>query len=654
MAKKKNKTETEVKDPGEVHAFQAEVSKLLHLMVHSVYTEREIFLRELISNASDACDKLRYLAITEDGLLGEDSELVIRIRPDAQARTLTISDNGVGMDHSELVENLGTIAKSGTLAFLEAAGDDSASAQQIGQFGVGFYAAFMVASRIEVTSRKAGQDDIWLWTSDGIGGFETSRIESDGGDGALNRGTSIKLFLKKDADEFLEPAELARIVSTYSDHVIFPVMLEGATGKGGEDGKDGAEGAEEEESEARQLNSGQAIWSRPKAEIKEEEYSEFFRQNSGQFGEPDVTLHYRAEGRHEYSVLLFVPGMKPFDLYDPARKGGIKLYVRRVFITDDAEILPPYLRFMKGVIDSEDMPLNISREMLQNNQIVQAIRKAVSNRVISELKKIAEKDQEQYLGIWDRFGPVLKEGLYEAPERRDDLFELARFRTSKSDDWTTLKDYVANMRENQTDIYFLTGDDLERMRSSPQLEGFRDRGVEVLLLCDPVDNFWVQSAAGFDGKPFTSITQGEADISNIASEGGDDNKKPETNAEIAGLTDKLKKLLEEAVSDVQISKRLVESPACLVAPSGGPDLGLEKILNMRGEGAGLLPVLEINGSHEIIKALASEGAEGAAEKFEDLGWLLFEQARIIGGDSPRDPVKFAERMNRIVLGSTGG
>ena len=624
-------------DSTEIHSFEADVSKLLHLMVHSVYTEREIFLRELISNASDACDKLRYLAITQDGLLGDDTKFAISIVTDEASGHLTIVDNGLGMGRDELIENLGTIAKSGTQAFLDKIGDGEISERQIGQFGVGFYSAFMVADRIEVISRKAGEVDVWQWDSEGTGNFNITELDG-GDDKAIARGTSIKLHLKEDAQEFLKAGMLQKIVRDYSDYVIFPIML-----------IDG-------DAEPRQINSGQAIWTRPKSEIKDNDYQEFYRHISGQFDDPSLRLHYRAEGRHEYSVLLFVPTMKPFDLYDPARKGAVKLYVRRVFITDDADLLPPYLRFMRGVIDSEDMPLNISREMLQNNQIVQSIRKAVTNRILSELKKCAAKDSEKYPGIWESFGSVLKEGLYEDPERRDDLFELARFRSSKSDELVTLAGYVEGMCENQTAIYYLVGDDIERLKSSPQLEGFRGRGVEVLLMHDPVDNFWVQSSVGFDGKPFMSITQGDVDLSAISPEDKSEINGEEPSVDIIRVVQSLKTLLEGAISDVQISKRLVESPACLVASAEGADLGLDKILNMRGEGSGILPVLEINGTHDLIAALASASstasasAPGGGQRFEDLGWLLLDEARIVDGEKPVDPAKFAERLNRIVLG----
>ena len=631
MAKaKKSKIETAPAD-GESHSFQAEVSKLLHLMVHSVYTEREIFLRELISNASDACDKLRYLAIKEDGLLGDDREFAISLDVDEEAQTLTIGDNGVGMGHDELIDNLGTIAKSGTQAFVDQLKEGENPGQQIGQFGVGFYSAFMVAKRIEVLSRKAGEEAVWAWSSDGLGSFTISKAESDDAMG-ITRGTSIKLFLKDDALEYLQSGILRRIVRDYSDYVTFPIIL-----------KDG-------EGEPSQLNRGQALWTRSKAEIEDNEYLEFYKHIAGQLDEPNLKLHYRAEGRHEYSVLLFVPGMKPFDLYDPARKGAIKLYVRRVFITDDAELLPPYLRFIRGVIDSEDMPLNISREMLQNNQIVQSIRKAVTNRVFNELKKTADKAPETYATIWDNFGSVLKEGLYEDPERRDDLFELARFRSSASDEVVKLSDYVARMPENQTSIYYLAGDDIERLKSSPQHEGFRGRGVEVLLLSDPVDHFWVQTAVGFDGKPFVSITQGDIDLSGIVKPDDSEEQDVAPSVDVAGLIQSLKTLLDGSVSDVQVSKRLVESPACLVASQDGPDLGLDKILNMRGEGGGLLPILEINAGHELVQAMAGDSAAKNKARFDDLGWLLFEEARVVGGEKPADPDRFAQSLNRIVLG----
>ena len=458
------------KPEGKAHEFQAEVAKLLHLMVHSVYSEREVFLRELISNAADACDKLRYEAIANSKLLAEDSDLAITLTLDAKAKTLTVADNGIGMNHDELIDNLGTIARSGTKAFIDAVAegkDKKDSVNLIGQFGVGFYSSFMISDTVEVRSRRAGDQQGWLWTSDGAGSFTISED-----DGAPARGTAITLNIKKDAKEFLDGYRLEKIIRDYSDHVATPINLITIEKK--------------EASEPRQINEASAIWTRAKKDITEEQHKEFFGHVSGMFGDPALTIHYRAEGRHEYQVLLYVPSEKPYDLYDAERRGRQKLYVRKVYITDDAEILPPWLRFVRGVIDSEDMPLNISREMLQNNPIVEKIRKAVTKRVLTELKKLAKKDEEKYAGIWTAVGPVLKEGIYEDMERRDDLFELARFTSTASTDEApnrTLAAYVEGMKENQTAIYYISGEDADAIAASPHpggLQGPRRRGAAAL------------------------------------------------------------------------------------------------------------------------------------------------------------------------------
>jgi molecular chaperone HtpG len=494
---------------GESQPFQAEVAKLLKLMVHSVYSDRDVFLRELVSNASDALDKLRYEAIAKHKLLEQDAALEITITANKDAKTLTIADTGIGMTAEELASNLGTIARSGTEAFLaKAKGDVSL----IGQFGVGFYAAFMVADKVEVTSRKAGSAKSHLWMSDGLGSFTVSEAEKG------PRGTTIVLYLKEDAKDYLEAWKIESVIKSYSDHIAHPIYLAG--------------------DDRRQLNSGSAIWTRAKSEVTEEQHKEFFAALTPGGGDPALTIHYRAEGRHEYSVLLYVPGERPFDLYDPERKGRQKLYVRRVFIADDAHLLPPYLRFVRGVVDSADMPLNLSREMLQNNPDVAAVRKAVTNRVLQELKKFSEKDAAGFGKIWDLYAPVIKEGLYEDFERREQILEFARFKSTKSDS-LTLKDYLEGLKENQTSIYFITAEDAAKAKASPQLEGFKSRDIDVLLLTDPVDGFWVRSVMGFEGKPFVSVTQGLADLDKIKPAEARDDKKADDPA-VDGLVAKLK------------------------------------------------------------------------------------------------------------------
>ena len=630
-----DKTRDNKTEPGETaFGFQAEVARLLHLMVHSVYSEKEIFLRELISNAADACDKLRYEAITRPELLDGDPTLRVTIAVDAESGTLSIADNGIGMSRAELIDNLGTIAKSGTKAFLDAAEKKGGDAPAvIGQFGVGFYSAFMVADRVDVLSRKAGAKSVHLWSSDGINGFDVKPATKAQAE-ALPRGTVVTLHLKKDENSYLREEEIARIVRAYSDHVPFQIDFLKV-----EDGKEAR----------RQLNTAGALWTRPKQDIEEEHYKEFYHHIGGLYDTPAMTIHYKAEGRHEYDVLLFVPTMPPFDLYDPERSGRVRLYVRRVFITDNAGLLPPWLRFVRGVVDSQDVPLNISREMLQNNPIVGAIRAGVTNRVLSEIGTLAKKDPDKFETFWKTFGAVLKEGLYEDIERRDTLFEIARFHTTGGEDWRTLKQYVEDLRPNQTAIYYLAGDSLEQLRASPQLEGLKARGIEVLLLSDPVDNFWVTTALGYEGKPFKSVTQGDLDISAIPllDDARKEDGEPKTDSGGAKVIERLKTLFADELSDVRASSRLVGSPACLVAPEGGPDRGLGKLLERQAGKGDVKPVLEVNQKHAFTAALAKSKDDAA---FGDLAWLLLDQARILEGAPPADPAKFAERMNKFVLG----
>lgn len=622
-------------------AYQAEVGRLLHLMVHSVYTDKDIFLRELISNASDACDKLRYEAISNASLLGPDERLAITIRPEPADGVLTIADNGIGMDREELTQNLGTIARSGTRAFLDKLGEAKDGTNLIGQFGVGFYSAFMVADEIEVISRKAGAAAANVWRSSGEAGFTVAPASAEQA-AEVARGTLIRLKLKADANGYLEPYTLERIVKTYSDHIQFPVELIAA-----EPGKD--DGGEAKTAAApRQINAGNALWQRPKSEITAEQYTEAYRTIAGGYDEPLVTLHYKAEGRQAYAVLLFVPKERPFDLYDPARRGRVKLYVRRVYITDDAELLPAYLRFIRGVIDSEDVPLNISREMLQNNPMVTQIRKAVTGRVLSELEAFATRDEAGYATFIEAFGPVLKEGLYEDFERREQLLGLARFKTSAGTEWRSLKQYVEGLRPNQTAIYYLAGDNLDRLRASPQLEAARARGIEVLLLTDPVDSFWVTMRPDYTGKPFASLTQGDVDLSLVPLLEGEA-KEPEADGKAAVLAAKMKEALGDKVSDVKLSKRLVTSAVCLVAPKSGPDLMLDRLMSKQERGAGVKPVLEINPEHALVSALLAKGSEAATFDVSDFAHLLLDQARILDGEPPLDPARFAQSMNRFML-----
>jgi molecular chaperone HtpG len=608
--------------------FQAEVSELLNLMVHSVYSETDIFLRELISNASDACDKLRYEAIAKPELLGDGDAPKIRIAADKAAGTLTVTDTGIGMDRQELVDNLGTIARSGTKAFVAKLAEAKDGTGLIGQFGVGFYSAFMVADRISVTSRRAGASEVWTWSSAGGAGFEVAPASEE--DAArVTRGTEIVLHLKDDARKYLETYEIERIVGAYSDNIQFPIELV------------------PEEGEARQINSASALWQRPKSELKPEDYAQAYKSIANAFDEPAMTLHYRAEGRYSYAVLLFAPSAKPFDLFEPARKGKVKLYVRRVFITDAADLLPAYLRFIRGVIDSEDLPLNISREMLQNNPQLAQIRKAVATRVVSELEQLGEKEPDNFSKIWDAFGAVIKEGIYEDFERREKLLALSRF-TTTSGERRSLKQYVAELKPNQTEIYFLVGDSIERLKSNPRLEAAAARGIEVLLLTDAVDAFWTSARLDFEGKPLKSLSQGDLNFDLIPLLDNNEEKKDEKPAaDEASTIAVIKASLGDRVTDVKASTRLTTSASCLVADSQGPDRELERILSQQARGARSKPILEINLRHPLLAAIANAG--GDKTKSDDLSLLLLEQAQILDGELPEDPAAFTARLNRLVL-----
>jgi molecular chaperone HtpG len=613
--------------PAQSQPFQAEVAELLHLMVHSVYSETDIFLRELISNASDACDKLRYEAIAVPDLMADGTPPRIRIAPDKKADTLTVIDSGIGMDRQELIDNLGTIARSGTKSFLSRLTEAKDGAGLIGQFGVGFYAAFMVADRIVVTSRRAGTDQAWVWSSSGGSGFEIAP-GSEEDTRRVTRGTEIVLHLKEDAKKYLETYEIERIVSAYSDNIQFPIELV------------------PEEGEPRQINSASALWQRSKSELTAEDYTQAYRAIAGAFDDPAMTLHYRAEGRQSYAVLLFAPSTKPFDLFEPSRKGRVKLYVRRVFIADDADLLPAYLRFVRGVIDSEDLPLNISREMLQNNPQLAQIRKAVTGRVISELESLGEKEPEAFAKIWDAFGSVIKEGLWEDYERREKLLALSRFTTTVGEK-RSLKQYAEDLKPNQTEIYYLTGESVERLKSNPKLESATARGIEVLLLTDPVDAFWTSAPLDFGGKPLKSLSQGDVDFGLIPlldEKSQEDKDKENSGADEAATIAVIKDTLGERVSDVRASQRLTSSASCLVAGGNGQDRALERLLAQQNRGAITKPILEINMRHPLVAAIA-----GASDEAKDLSFLLLEQAQILDGELPEDPAAFANRLNQLVL-----
>jgi molecular chaperone HtpG len=649
---------TETDATAQTHPFQAEVAELLRMMVHSVYSETEIFLRELISNASDACDRLRYEAIAKPDLLAEDTRLAIRITPDTAGSTLTIADNGLGMDRQELIDNLGTVARSGTRAFIGKLAKAEDGNALIGQFGVGFYSAFMVADRIEVTSRRAGAAETWVWRSQGGAGFEIAPATPEQA-ARVPRGTEIVLHLKDDAKKYLEPYEIERIVHTYSDHILFPIELVGEAAKAKDGEKAEADDAEKEDvakAEPRQINKASAIWQRSKSELKPEDYTQAYHSIASAYDDPAMTIHYRAEGRQSYAVLLFAPSRAPFDLFDPSRKGHVKLYVRRVYITDDAALLPSYLRFIRGVVDSEDLPLNISREMLQNNPQVAQIRKALTGRVITELENLAKEEKseekpETFGKIWEAFGAVLKEGIYEDFERRETLLSLARF-TTTTGTLRSLKQYVADFKPNQTEIYYLAGDNLDRLKSNPKLEAARARGIEVLLLTDPVDSFWTTMPVDFEGKPLKSLSQGEVNfdlVPLLEQPAKDDDKSAAAAVDDAVVIAAVKAALGDKVTDVRASQRLTDSAACLVAGGKGPDRELERLLARQSRGAGTMPILELNMRHPIVRALAGAKTAAREDDVNDLAALLLDQAQILDGEVPPDPAAFAARLNRLVV-----
>ncbi|WP_370156701.1 molecular chaperone HtpG [Ferrovibrio sp.] len=613
--------------------FQAEVARLLHIVTHALYSQKEIFLRELISNASDACDKLRFAAQTDESLWAGETDLKVTLTPDKAAGTLTVADNGIGMSRDELVANLGTIARSGTGEFVAGlTGDAAKDMALIGQFGVGFYSAFMVAAKVEVISRKAGEPQAWRWVSDGSGQFSIGAADRPDG-GEWGRGTTIVLHLRDSEREFLESQRLRHIVRTYSDHIALPVLLQ-------EDGRTDS------------LNAASALWARPKAEITEQQYRDFYHHAAHAFDEPWLTLHARVEGKLDYTLLLFVPGMRPHDLFDPARKAQLKLYVRRVFITDRCDdLVPAWLRFLRGVVDSADLPLNVSREMLQNNPVLARIRQAITRRVLGELEKKAAGEADAYAAFWENFGAVLKEGLYEDAEHRATLLKLARFRSSSREGWVSLADYVAAMKQGQDAIYVINGEQAEQLKRSPQLEGFRARGVEVLLLTDPVDDFWLSVVTECEGRPIRSATRAGADLDAIKGDAAE--PQPEEKAEGAALgtlVALLKQVLGEAVKDVRESKRLTDSAVCLVAGEGDMDMHLERLLRMHQKLDAASPrILEINPSHPLIRRLADRATQaGAADALADAAQLLLDQARIVEGEQPADPQAFAQRLARLM------
>ncbi len=631
----------------ETHNFQAEVGKLLDIVAHSLYSHKEIFLRELISNASDACDKLRYGALTDKNMAtATNGEFAINLNVDAKKKTLTVSDNGIGMTKDELNDLLGTIARSGTQAFAaqmskendeKNAGKKSKStdaASLIGQFGVGFYSSFMVADKVEVLTRKAGGDAAWLWISDGRGSYTIEEATRE------TCGTDITLHIKKADKEYLEDLRLGTIVKTYSDHVGVPVTMS----------KEGGE--------IETLNTASALWGRDKKDISQEQYTEFYHHVAHAFDEPWLTMHNRVEGVMSYTNLLYIPTAQPFNLFNPERKNQIKLYVNRVFITDDCEdLMPAYLRFVQGVIDSEDLSLNISREMMQHDPKLAKIRKGLVKRILSELKKKADKKPEDYLTFWGNFGPVLKEGLYEDFENREKLFELCLFRSTTSDELISLAQYVERMVEGQEAIYYITGEDQSQLARSPQLEGFKAKGIEVLLLTDPIDDFWIQSVGTYAEKTLKSATRAGADLDGFGDDAKKDGDKEENKSDddaVNALVARIKVALGETVKDVRASSRLTDSAVCLVSDEGDMDIHMERLLKQHkqlgGDNSPTPRILEINPKHALIVKLsaAAKASVDANPAIDDAAHLLLDQARILEGENPTDPLDFARRVSQMM------
>ena len=617
----------------ENRAFEADTSKILDIVIHSLYSNREIFLRELISNASDALDKRRFLASTDQSLQAEQ-ELQIHIKSDKKAKTLTLSDNGIGMDSDDMVSSLGTIARSGTQNFikqLEASKEnDDSKLSLIGQFGVGFYAAFMVAETVDVISRKAGSDKAFKWHSDGATGYSLDNAERS------EAGTDIILHLKKDAKEFLEEQRISYMIKKYSDHLSAPIYWQNAE-------------------ESTMLNSASAIWTRPKSEITQEQYTSFYQQASAAYDTPYLTLHNVTEGVTNFTSLLFVPSTRPVDLFNPERKSRLQLYINRVFITDECEdLVPNWLRFVRGVVDTPDLDLNVSREMLQQVPAINKIKKSIIRRVLSELKKQAGKNQEAYENFWLEFGLVVKEGLYEDADFREKILELCRFYSCRKGGYISLAEYVSEMKEQQEEIYYLSSETVEQAEISPHIEGFKARDIDVIVLSDPIDEFWLPLVPEFEGKKFKSASRGAHDLDKFEQE--DTEKKKADPSEFDMLIARIKTNLGEQIADVRLSSTLTESPACLVADENGMDIQMERLMKAHNKDfQGAPRILELNPDHDLVAALnkMADAKSGSKENglVDDASHLLFDQAQILEGRMPSDLTAFSKRMTRVMASS---
>jgi molecular chaperone HtpG len=620
--------------------FEADTGKILDIVINSLYSEREIFLRELVSNSSDALDKRKYLGLTDKKINNSSESSEIKIRVSSKEKTLTISDNGIGMNEEDLKSSLGTIARSGTKAFLEqmsaSSKDKKPDMSLIGQFGVGFYASFMVADSVEVLSKKAGEEDGWKWSSDGKTGFNLEKVSKE------KVGTSITLYLKKDAKEFLEETRLQFIVRKYSDHISFPVKFFEIDKK---------------DAEEKVLNEASALWTRPAKEIKEEQYQEFFSHIGAGFGKPLITMHNKTEGTISYTNLICIPSTRPFDLFNPDRKSSLKLYINRVFITDKCDALvPSYLRFVKGLVDTQDIDLNVSREMLQNNPAVAKISKSLVGKILRELKKVSEKNLDGYKDFWKEYGAVLKEGLYEDAERKEALLDLCRFSTNENESIISLSQYLEKMPETQKDIYYISSETSAQALASPHLEGFKSKNIPVLIMTDAIDQFWLPMIGSFKDKKFTSITQGQINLDELDEKDKEKNtenkdQKEKQDKEFVDLIAQMKIVLGDQVKDIRLSSKLTDSPVCLVADDGDMDIAMEQLMAQRDTNyQGAPRILEINGDHSLIKNMKSLlGKKENNELVSDAGTLLFEQARLMEGKMPSDPAQFSKIMNQFLL-----
>ena len=605
--------------------FQADVSKMLDIVVNSLYSEKQIFLRELISNASDACDKLKYMALTHPDIARESGEMKIWITPDAEKNTLTVADNGIGMNRDDLINHLGTIAKSGTADFVKNASDNGSAVDLIGQFGVGFYSAFMVADKVEILTRRAGEDKAWFWVSNGVDGFEIREAEKK------TNGTEIKLFLKQDEKNYTDSIYLRQIIRTYSDHINYPIVL--CLGKAGEE----------------TVNSASALWTRNKAEITPEQYKEFYHHVSKNFDEPWMTLHFKAEGSIEYTGLLYIPGTAPYDLFQPDRKQGLKLYVNRVFISEKVEeLLPSNLRFVRVIIDSSDLPLNISREMLQQSPLIAKIRQGTVSRILKELKK-RSKDYEDYKKFWDAFGIAFKEGIYEDFANREEIAGLSRFvSTNDTGKLTSLDDYIGRAQPEQKAIYYITGDDVKTLVNNPQLEAFKEKGLEVLLLTDPIDEFWTQTLGTYKTFAVKHVSQADIDLS-FKREG----QKAEE-GDLKKLTDLLGEMFKNEVGKVTTTDKLTKSPVSLTVEAGQMSIHLERLMRNHQQQTAFAStrILELNPYHPLIIRLAEAmGDEALKPKVEEVARLLLDQAKIAEGECISDPSFYSEKMSEYILKS---